>query len=378
MSSVILKPLPRWADVILLPLLNLALAFIVSGLVVLAIGQDPLAALNAIVTGAFGNGYNIGYTLYYSTNFIFTGLAVAVAAHAGLFNIGGNGQAYIAGLGVILVVLPLQFLPWWVTFPIAIVAGAAVGGLWGFIPGWLQAKRGSHVVITTIMFNFIAAAIMVYMVVNVLKPPGGLAPESAMIAPEGRMPKLGTFIPWFRNTDVNFTLLLALACLVGAYILIWHTRFGFRMRALGQNPTASTYAGISNSRVIMIVMTMSGALAGMVAVNQVVGVQYRLVLDYVADAGFVGIAVALMGRNHPIGILLAALLFGALYQGGNELQYVIPGLSKEMVVVIQALVILFTGAMEGLFRPGLQRIFTTLSVGQKAEAVERNTVKSES
>lgn len=359
MSNVVLKPLPRWADVALLPLINLSLALIVSGLVVLAIGQNPLAALQAIITGAFGSGYNWGYTLYYSTNFIFTGLAVAVAAHAGLFNIGGNGQAYIAGLGVILVALPMQYLPWWVTFPVAILAGAAVGGLWGFIPGWLQAKRGSHVVITTIMFNFIAAAIMVYMVVNVLKPAGSLAPESAMIAPEGRMPKLGTFIPWFRNTDVNFTLLLALLCLVGAYVLIWHTRFGFAMRALGQNATATRYAGFSNSRIIMIVMTMSGALAGMVAVNQVVGVQYRLVLDYVADAGFVGIAVALMGRNHPVGILLAALLFGALYQGGNELQYVIPGLSKEMVVVIQALVILFTGAMEGLFRPALQRLFST-------------------
>jgi general nucleoside transport system permease protein len=373
-----MKPLPRWADVVLLPLINLALAFIVSGIVVLAIGQNPLAALEAIVGGAFGNGYNFGYTLYYSTNFIFTGLAVAVAAHAGLFNIGGNGQAYIAGLGVIFVALTMQSLPWWLTFPVAIVAAAAVGGLWGFIPGWLQAKRGSHVVITTIMFNFIAAAIMIYMVVNVLKPAGILAPESAMIAPEGRMPKLGTFIPWFKNTDVNFTLPFALLCLVGAYILIWHTRFGYAMRALGFNPTATTYAGISNSRVIMIVMTLSGALAGMVAVNQVVGVQYRLVLDYVADAGFVGIAVALMGRNHPVGILLAALLFGALYQGGNELQYVIPGLSKEMVVVIQALVILFTGAMEGMFRPGLQRIFATLSVRQKSEAVDRNTVKSES
>ncbi len=127
----------------------------------------------------------------------------------GLFNIGGNGQAYIAGLGVIWVVLPLQFLPWWITFPLAIVAAALVGGFWAFIPGWLQAKRGSHVVITTIMFNFIASAIMVYMVVNVLKPPGVLAPESAMIAAEGRMPKLGAFIPWFKNTDVNFTLVLA-------------------------------------------------------------------------------------------------------------------------------------------------------------------------
>jgi ABC-type uncharacterized transport system permease subunit len=378
MSSVILKPLPRWADIVLLPVLNLVLAFLVAGIVVLSIGQDPLAALNAIVTGAFGSGYNFGYTLYYSTNFIFTGLAVAVAAHAGLFNIGGNGQAYIAGLGVIVVALQLQFLPWWASFPLVVLAAAVVGGFWAFIPGWLQAKRGSHVVITTIMFNFIASAVMVYMVVNVLRPTGVTAPESAMIAADSRMPKLGTFIPWLRNTDVNFTLLLALACLVGVYILIWHTRFGFKMRALGHNPTATNYAGISNSRIIMIVMTLSGALAGMVAVNQVFGVQYRLVLDFVADAGFVGIAVALMGRNHPVGILLAALLFGALYQGGNELQYVIPGLSKEMVVVIQALVILFTGAMEGMFRPGLQRIFTTLSPGQKAEAVARNTAQSES
>ena len=372
-----LRPLPRWADVILLPLINLLLAFAVASLVVLAIGQDPIAALQAIVTGAFGNGYNFGYTLYYSPNFIFTGLAVAVAAHAGLFNIGGNGQAYVAGLGVVFVALTMQWLPWWVTFPVAVLAGATVGGFWAFIPGWLQAKRGSHIVITTIMFNFIAAALMVYSI-NAIRPAGNPAPESAMIAVDGRMPKLGTFIPWFKNTDVNFTLLLALACLVGVYILIWHTRFGFQMRALGHNPTASTYAGTSNSRMIMVVMTLSGALAGMVAVNQVVGVQYRLVLDYVADAGFVGIAVALMGRNHPIGILLAALLFGALYQGGNELQYVIPGLSKEMVVVIQALVILFTGAMEGLFRPGLQRIFATLSVGRKAEATDRNPVKSES
>ena len=376
--SAVLKPLPRWADILLLPVINLALAFIVSGIVVFAIGQNPLAALEAIVNGAFGNGYNFGYTLYYSTNFIFTGLAVAVAAHAGLFNIGGNGQAYIAGLGVIVVALAMQALPWWLTFPAAILAGGAVGGLWAFIPGYLQAKRGSHVVITTIMFNFIASAIMVYMVVNVLKPAGIMAPESAMIAVEGRMPKFGTFIPWFKNTDVNFTLVLAVLCLIGVYVLIWHTRFGFAMRALGYNPTASTYAGISNSRIIMIVMTLSGALAGMVAVNQVVGVQYRLVLDYVADAGFVGIAVALMGRNHPVGIAFAALLFGALYQGGNELQYVIPGLSKEMVVVIQALVILFTGAMEGMFRPGLQRVFALFTPAPKAEAVARNTVGKES
>lgn len=371
-----LRPLPKWADVVLLPLVNLVLALVVSGFVVLAVGHDPIAALRAIVVGAFGNGYNIGYTLYYATNFIFAGLAFAVAAHAGLFNIGGNGQAYIAGLGVIAVAIPMQHMPWWLTLPVAVLGAAALGGLWGFIPGWLQAKRGSHVIITTIMFNFIAAAIMVYMVVNVLKPPGILAPESAMIAADGRMPKIGAFIPWFRNTDLNFTLVLAIICLIGVYVLLWHTRFGFALRALGHSPSAARYAGISNSRTIMIVMTLSGALAGMIAVNQIVGVQYRLVLDFVAEAGFVGIAVALMGRNHPIGIAFAAVLFGALYQGGNELQFVIPSLSKEMVVVIQALVILFTGALEGMMRPGLQFAFSVSGLGPRQDRVEGETASS--
>ncbi len=372
-----LRPLPRWADVALLPLLNLLLAILVSGLVVLMIGQNPITAIWAIITGAFGNGYNIGYTLYYATNFVFTGLAVAIAAHGGLFNIGGNGQAYVAGLGVIIVALALQDTHWLIVAPAALLAAALFGGFWAFIPGYLQAKRGSHVVITTIMFNFIASALMIYVLNRVLKPAGVSGPESAMIAESGRMPKLGSFFAPFNYTPVNLSIVVAILALVGAYILIWHTKFGYALRAMGQNPTAARYAGISNSRMIIITMTLSGAMAGMVAFNEVLGVQNRLVLDFVADAGFVGIAVALMGRNHPIGIGLAALLFGALYQGGNELQYVISGLDRNMVVIIQALVILFTGAMEGLFRPGLQRTFMLFSPEQKAEAVARETATTE-
>jgi ABC-type uncharacterized transport system permease subunit len=362
------RPLPRWADIALLPLLNLALAFAVSGLVVLMIGQNPIDAIMAIITGAFGNGFNLGYTLYYSTNFIFTGLAVAFAAHAGLFNIGGNGQAYIAGLGVILVALALENTHWALVMLAGIGAAALFGGFWAFVPGWLQAKRGSHVVITTIMFNFIASALMVYMLNRVLKPANSMGPQSRMIAPNGQMPQLGDFFAPFKSTPVNLSLFLAILALVAVYVVIWRTKFGFAMRTLGHNPVASRYAGMSNSRIIMIVMTISGALAGMVAVNEVLGVQNRLALDFVADAGFVGIAVALMGRNHPIGIALAALLFGALYQGGNELQYVIPGLDRYMVVVIQALVILFTGAMEGLLRPPLERIFAIAGPGAAAPA----------
>ncbi|MHA6689851.1 ABC transporter permease [Devosia sp. A449] len=371
-----LRPLPRWADVALLPVLNLLLAILVSGLVVLMIGQNPFTAIWAIITGAFGNGYNIGYTLYYATNFVFTGLAVALAAHGGLFNIGGNGQAYVAGLGVIIVSLALQDTHWLIVAPVALLAAAVFGGAWAFIPGYLQAKRGSHVVITTIMFNFIASALMIYMLNRVLKPAGVSGPESAMIAETGRMPKLGSFFAPFNYTPVNLSIFVALLALVGVYILIWHTKFGYALRVMGQNPTAARYAGISNSRMIIITMTLSGALAGLVAFNEVLGVQNRLVLDFVADAGFVGIAVALMGRNHPIGIGLAALLFGALYQGGNELQYVISGLDRTVVVIIQALVILFTGAMEGLFRPGLQRTFMLFSPEQKAEAIAVSTAKT--
>jgi simple sugar transport system permease protein len=371
-------PLPRWADIVLLPALNLALAFLVSGLVVLMIGENPLHAVQVILYGAFGYGDGLGYTLYYATNFIFAGLAFAVASHAGLFNIGGDGQAYVAGLGAIVVALALDQTHWLLAMPAAMVAAAVCGGIWGFIPGYLQAKRGSHVVITTIMFNFIAAALMVYMINRVLKPATSMAPQSETIDVAGRVPQLRQFIGFFGYSPVNLTIFVALASLVGVYVLIWHTKLGFALRALGQNPTASRYAGMSNSRLIMIAMTISGALAGMIAINEVMGVQNRLVLDFVAGAGFVGIAVALMGRNHPVGILLAALLFGALYQGGQELQFVIPAVTREMIVVIQALVILFTGAMEGLFRPSLERAFMLFTPEQKAQAVAASTPETES
>ncbi len=372
------RPLPRWADIALLPAINLAMAFLISGLVVLMIGENPLRAVQIIIYGAFGYGNGIGYTLYYATNFVFTGLAFAIAAHAGLFNIGANGQAYVAGLGAIIVALALDQTHWLIAMPAAMIAAGAFGGVWALIPGYLQAKRGSHVVITTIMFNFIASALMVYMINRVLKPDTVMAPESATLDAGGRVPRLTEFFPFFGYSPVNLSIVVAIAMLVAAYILIWRTKLGYSLRTLGQNPTASRYAGMSNSRLIMIAMTLSGACAGMVAINEVMGVQNRLVLDFVSDAGFVGIAVALIGRNHPIGIGLAAVLFGALYQGGQELQFVMPAVTSQMIEVIQALIILFTGAMEGLFRPALERGFVLLSVEQKAEAVERSTADSES
>jgi ABC-type uncharacterized transport system permease subunit len=371
------RPLPRWADVALLPALNLLLAMIVSGIVVALIGQNPFEAVQIMAYGAFGYGEGIGYTLHFATDFVFTGLAVAVAAHAGLFNIGAEGQAYVGGLGAVLIALALDHTHWMIVLPCAIIGSALIGGVWAFIPGYLQAKRGSHVVITTIMFNFIASALMVYLLNNILKPKGVMEPSTASVTGAGKIPQLHDWIPALGYSPLNVTAFFAIAALIFVYVLIWHTKLGFAMRTMGFNPTASRYAGISNSRLIMIVMAISGALAGMVAVNECLGVQNRIVLNFTSGYGFVGIAVALMGRNHPIGIALAAVLFGALYQGGLELQFSMPAITRDMIVVIQALVILFTGAMEGLLRPGLENAFMLYRPEQKAEATARETVGTE-
>ncbi|MEK1886636.1 MAG: ABC transporter permease [Phyllobacterium sp.] len=365
--------LPAWADYGLLPLINLFVAFLVAGLVVLLVGESPIDAAVLMIKGAFGSGDGVGYTLYYATNFIFTGLCVAVAFHCGLFNIGGEGQAYIGGLGVTLVGLGLgNVLPWWLAFPLAILASALVGALWALIPAWLQAKRGSHVVITTIMFNFIAASIMVYLLVGVLKPRGSQAPETRVFGDGGQLPGLGWLLNVvglnMRSAPLNISFLLALLAAFLVWLLIWRTKLGYEIRTMGFSPKAARYAGISELRIIIITMMISGALAGMMALNPIMGAQHRMQLDFVAGAGFVGIAVALMGRSHPAGIVLAAILFGMLYQGGAEIAFDMPNISRDMIVIIQGLVILFAGALEHMFRPSLQRIF------QRVGRAKRETI----
>lgn len=350
--------LPRWADVGLLPVVSLLAAFAVSAGVIAAAGENPWTALRLLATGAFGSQEAIGYTLYYATNFIFTGLAVAVALHAGLFNIGCEGQAYLGGLGVGLVGLALdRHWPFWAILPAAVGAAALFGAAWAFIPAWLQARRGSHIVITTIMFNFIASALMTYLLVNVLIKPGQQSPESRELAAAACLPSMRALLAPLgirvSSSPLNLAFVLALAASVLVWLYLWRTRWGFALRAAGKNPVAAVYAGISPARVTVTAMLISGALAGGLGLNEVMGVQHRLLLDFPGGAGFVGIAVALMGRNHPVGIMLAAVLFGALYQGGSELSFDLPRLNRDMIVVVQGLVILACGALENLFRAPL-------------------------
>ena len=364
-----MNAMPGWADAIVVPLISVLIACAISSGVILAIGESPVEAMTLMVTGALGSSYGWGYTLYYATNFIFTGLAVAVAFHAGLFNIGGEGQATLGGLGVALACLFVPWPHWSLALIGAMAAGAAFGALWAALPGWLQARRGSHVVITTIMFNFIAAAVLNYVLVNVLRPTGSMDPATARFPGATNLPTLGEIlgaigIPFSRSTPANVSLFVALAACVAVWLLIWRTRAGYEIRAFGKSDRAAVYAGISPVRITMLAMLVSGALAGLMAINNVMGEAERLMLNAVEGAGFIGIAVALMGRSHPFGVLLAALLFGFLYQGGAELA-LWTSLPRELITVIQALVILFTGALDNMVRQPVEALFLRLRKGAK-------------
>jgi simple sugar transport system permease protein len=364
--------MPKWAEVVLVPLISLILAAFLSALVILAIGESPIDALKLMIDGALGSTYGWGYTLYSATNFMFTGLAVAGAFHARMFNIGGEGQAMIGGLGVALACLYIPWPHWSIAVLGSATAAALFGAAWAAIPAFLQAKRGSHIVITTIMFNFIAAALLNFLLIGALKVKGSMEPATAKFPEATHLPSFQDMFSFgettlFRGAPANVAFFIAVAACFAIWALIWRTRLGYEIRAYGHSETAAKYAGISPTKIIMVSMLISGGLAGMMAVNNVQGEAERLVLNAVEGAGFIGIAVALMGRSHPFGVFLAAILFGFVYQGGAELA-LWTKIPREMIVVIQALVILFTGALDDMVRAPVEKLF--LAMRRKPNAGE--------
>jgi len=363
--------------VALLPLVNLAMALVVCAIVVAVVGLDPLQVITLLAKGAFGSKAGISYTLYYATTFVFTGLAVAVAFHGGLFNIGGEGQALLGGLGCALVALYAGphltgSVGAALLLPLMVAAAMAAGAAWAAVPGALQAWRGSHIVITTIMFNFIASALLAYLLVNVLKAPGSMTVETAPFPESAHLPGMHQLlaalgIDWPR-TPLNLSVLLAVVAAVAVHLFLWRSRAGYALRAVGFSPDAAHYGGIRPRGQVLLAMGVSGALAGLLGINELAGVQHRLLLDFVVGAGFTGIAVSLIGRNHPLGIVLAALLFGALFQGGAELAFEIPGFSRDMVTTLQGLIVLFSGAMAQVAAPALARVHGWLRPARVAEA----------
>jgi len=353
------------------PLIAVLAAFVVGGIVVLLIGDDPIYTYRLLIGSALSWPDGIGRTLFYATPLIFTGLAVAVAFRCGLLNIGAEGQLYIAAFatawvgikfgGTVVDVFGTPTNYSWVTLPalllvpLAILTAMLSGAAWGAVPGFLKARFGAHEVITTIMMNFIGIALVSYFTQYHFKAPGDPILQTVPVGEGAHIPRLGAFIPGLpERIPLNVAFIIAIVACVLVYYFLWRTKWGYEIRATGQNPTAAEYGGISTTRQIVLAMSVSGGLAGMVAINEVLGYRYRYYDGFSDNYGFTGIAVALLGRNHPAGVFFAALLFGALNRGSIPVDAFTEHVSKDLIQVLQAVVIIFV-ACEAAFRGSFGR-----------------------
>jgi len=357
---------------IIFPLIAVLAAFIVGGIVVWIIGDSPIQTYKLLIGSAFSWPNGIGYTLFYATPLIFTGLAVAVAFRCGLLNIGAEGQLYVAAFAAAWVGIkfggvaitdpagqvvnsPFMNLPTLVLLPLCCLVAIMAGAIWGGIPGVLKAKFGSHEVINTIMLNFIAIALLSYFTQYHYKIPGDAIMETAEVSSRAHLPTLGHLLPRFPAwIPLNLAFLLAVLACILVYVFLWKTKWGYEMRATGANPSAAEYGGVSIRKQIILAMSISGGLAGMVGINEVLGYRHRYYDGFSANYGFVGIAVALLGRNHPVGVFLAAILFAILLRGGIFVDAYTVKVSKDIVDMLQGIVIIFVAA-EAMFRGPLKQ-----------------------
>lgn len=326
----------------MVPLGAISLGFLVGAVIILVIGQNPLEAYSALLYGAFGDFNKILGTLTRATPVIFTGLAVSLPFRAGLFNIGVEGQMTMGALAAAVVGSSFSGLPMALHLPLAILAAAAVGGFWALIPGWLKARRGIHEVTNTIMMNFIAYAILAYLVVERLRMPGQMIPKTPPIISTATLFRFSDFLPEV-TARLNLGFLLALLVSFVVYYLLWKTTIGYEIRAVGLNSRAAEYGGINVPNRIILAMVLSGMLGGLAGAERILGFDRTLVLGFSPGFGFEGIAVALLGRNHPVGILLAALLFGALSNGGIWINFA-TDVPPDIILVLQAVIIFFVAA----------------------------------
>jgi ABC-type uncharacterized transport system permease subunit len=303
-------------------------------------GADPLEVAAILIRGAFGSDYDIGMTLSYATPLLFTGLAVSLAFQAGLFNIGAEGQLTMGALAATVFALAFPGLPWPLAPVLATLAGFAGGAAWGFIPGWLLAKRGSHEVISTIMLNFVAAGLSSYVILYLVPNSESSSPESALVSENYRLTQLSIF----PDTPASTAIFLAVLAVPLVWLLVRRTAFGFDLRTVGASESAAFVSGARPARTKILALTLAGGLAGLVAVPEILGGAHRFRLGFSPDFGFMGIAVALLGRGHPLAVLPSALLFGALHKGTSDLDFHTENVSRDISLVIQALVILSVAA----------------------------------
>jgi simple sugar transport system permease protein len=299
-------------------------------------GENPWDVFLVIVRGAFGGPYDFGMTLFHSTPLILTGLAVALPFRAGLFNIGAEGQLTLGALAAAVVGITMGWLPWPVAIPLAALAAALAGGVWGLIPGWIRARRGGHEVISTIMLNFVAAGLANWVTLYLVRSTDTQNPESARVGAGFLLEHFAVFA----GAPVTGALVMALVAAVVTWAFLAKTVPGFELRVTGANAEAASTGGVAVPSVQMRAMAWGGALAGLVGVAEVLGNAGRFRLGFSPDYGFIGIPVALLARCHPVGVVFSALLFGALHKGTGDLDLETMYVTRDLSSIIQALVVL--------------------------------------
>jgi ABC-type uncharacterized transport system permease subunit len=336
----------RLLSSLLVPVLAIVTAVVVGGLIILIVGGDPIRAYLGLVEGAFGSVQGLSETAVWATPYIFAGLAVAVAFKGGLFNIGAEGQLAFGAVAAALIGYALPgwlgvSLPSYIHIPLAVGLGMLAGAVWAAIPGALKAYTGGHEVINTIMMNYIALNLTSFLLNGPMRDPDplNLSARTPEIAASARIPTI------FAIADLRIHWGFVLALLVAAFIwwLLWKTTLGFEIRTVGANPDAAKYAGINVKRTIIISMAISGALAGLAGAIEVTALNYRHELGFSVGYGFDAIAIALLGKTNPFGVVLAAILFGAMRNGGTRMQF-LTQIPVDIISVIQALILLFVAA----------------------------------
>ncbi len=318
------------------PAVASAVSFAIGAVFILAIGRSPVDVYGLFFSQTFGNPYGVGQVLFRATPLMFTGLAAAIGFRGGLFNIGAEGQLTVGAFLTALVGCSGAWIPSGLLMPAAIIAGIAGGALWGAIPGFLKARFGAHEVINTIMMNFIGTALVSYLVTNVFLVPATV--HTPAIARAAEIPRLDLLTGAFQGAPVNLSLLLALCACYASYIFLWKSRPGYELRATGFSRNAAAYAGIDVGRQTVFVLAVSGGLAGLVGSNFVLGYKHYFELGFSENVGFIGIAVALLAKNHPLGIIATSLFFGILGYGSLTINTLVP---KELANILEAIMIMF-------------------------------------
>ena len=328
----------------IVPVISVIVGLLVGAIFMMIIGADPIEAYKVLWNSSFGSFRGFGEMLVNAIPLIFTGLAVAFGFRIGLFNIGGDGQFLVAYLASAYIGYIIQ-LPMYIHLPFALLGGIVAGGIWAGFAGYLKAKLGVHEVITTIMMNYIALYFVGYLAGGPLKAGGasGFIPATPKIFDTAKLPR---FAPTMR---IHYGIFIALAAAVFIYWLLFKTTFGYEIRATGQNSDAAEFGGINVLRNMVLVMFISGALAGLAGTSQALGLEYRAYQPFgFIGYGFTGIAVALVGKSHPYGVVLAAFLFAVLSRGAMMMQSMV-GVPKEVIEIIQGIIIIFV-ASEYIFK----------------------------